>query len=64
MDVTPTDRACPQCGSSDYQFRSRKKVHDGGTPSPAPETGVLPDPFSLAPLVTTRTPKNSGFGGR
>ena len=32
MDVTPTDRACPQCGSSDYQFRSRKKVCEEGGP--------------------------------
>jgi transposase-like protein len=23
---TPTSRSCPACGSSDYQFRSRKKV--------------------------------------
>jgi transposase-like protein len=32
MDVSPTDRACPQCGSSAYQFRSRKKVIEEGSP--------------------------------
>ena len=32
MDVTPTGRVCPKCGSSDYQFRSRKKVSEEGSP--------------------------------
>jgi rubredoxin len=32
MDVTPTGRVCPKCGSSDYQFRSRKKVSDESYP--------------------------------
>jgi rubredoxin len=31
MDVPPTGRACPKCGSNDYQFRSRKKVIEEGS---------------------------------
>jgi hypothetical protein len=32
MDVPTTGRACPECGSTDYQFRSRKKVIEEGSP--------------------------------
>jgi hypothetical protein len=26
MDVTPTAKTCPQCGSGDYAIRGRKKI--------------------------------------
>jgi DNA-directed RNA polymerase subunit M/transcription elongation factor TFIIS len=32
MDVPANGRACPKCGSADYQFRSRKKIIEEGKP--------------------------------
>jgi DNA-directed RNA polymerase subunit M/transcription elongation factor TFIIS len=32
MDVSANRRACPQCGSGEYQFRSRKKLVEGEQP--------------------------------
>jgi rubredoxin len=32
MDVPPTGRTCPKCGSGNYQFRSRKKIVEAGKP--------------------------------
>jgi DNA-directed RNA polymerase subunit M/transcription elongation factor TFIIS len=30
MGGIPIGRACPKCGSGDYQFRSRKKIEEPG----------------------------------
>jgi rubredoxin len=32
MDVPLSGRVCPKCGSSDYVFRSRKKIIEVGKP--------------------------------
>jgi DNA-directed RNA polymerase subunit M/transcription elongation factor TFIIS len=38
MEQQIRGRTCPECGSGDYEFRSRKKVADAPAQGAAPET--------------------------
>lgn len=61
MDVTPTGRVCPRCGSSDYQFRSRKKVREEGSPE-AVETKYRCK--TCTSVWRERTPSEAGARGQ